>query len=453
MLMDEHLHNDLDQFYKDALQNQKHDLPDAVWNKIDAGLDKEDQMLSRLRRRQQFKNMTWVLLFLFTVIGITTFQFRKDRSTGNVQLSRQQPSADSGSSSLNKIRSNATVLNRSDDHLSVPGRNSMQFVLPNFSNKHDGNKIPSSEDQPLHTGNEKIHHSTVYLLPDSSFVMKTYRADVSLEEPFRSGHSLVENHSLPSGQAGDHLIVKHEKQRIKNRFSITPYYSKEIAGYDLTDNNDAYGQNGQEIEKKERNVFSASIGFYINYKISKRWVLQSGISFSKSKSNIDSSTSYAVKDNNGNVQYKVNTISGYGYLKPGTVVPPAIGDSVSTANTYSELHYLSVPLILSYRFPMKRFSLLLGAGIVANMLTGASIETKTYGSGNPEKEYAVNMMGLKKFNMGVVVKADLEYRINSRVGFNVIPSFKNSVSPVNPESALTAYPFNFGIGLGITYRF
>ena len=55
--------------------------------------------------------------------------------------------------------------------------------------------------------------------------------------------------------------------------------------------------------------------------------------------------------------------------------------------------------------------------------------------------------------MGVVVKADLEYHVSPLIGINLIPTFKNSVSPINPESALTAYPYNFGIGLGFTYRF
>jgi hypothetical protein len=451
--MDENLHNNVDKIFTDTLQNHRHDLSEDVWNKIDAGLDKEDQMLSRLHWRRQFKNLSWVVLFLVMVTGITTFQIRTDHSAVKITGTGRQPSPDSGKTSVNYIKINPIVLNQIYDHASVTDKSIAPFVHPKFSIKKGVTEISSSENKWLNTADEKMDYAAIDLHSDSSFEMKSYRAEVSLQEHDRSGLSFVATRPLSSGHAGDHLIVKHEKQSINNRFSITPYYSKEIAGYDLTDNNDAYGQNGLEIEKKERSVFSRSAGLYLNYKLSKHWILQSGVSYSRSRSNIDPSTSYAVKDNNGDVQFKINTISGYGYLKPATLIPPVVGDSVATANTYSELHYISVPLILSYRFPMNRFSLMLGGGIIANMLTDASIETKTYGSGNPEKEYAVGMMGLKKFNMGIVVKADLEYHINSRIGINLIPSFKNSVSPVNPESALTAYPFNFGVGLGITYRF
>jgi len=51
------------------------------------------------------------------------------------------------------------------------------------------------------------------------------------------------------------------------------------------------------------------------------------------------------------------------------------------------------------------------------------------------------------------VKLDLEYQINSNLGVNIIPCFKNTLSPINLQSAITAYPYNFGIGAGITYRF
>jgi hypothetical protein len=87
------------------------------------------------------------------------------------------------------------------------------------------------------------------------------------------------------------------------------------------------------------------------------------------------------------------------------------------------------------------------------MLTSAEIETKTYGNGDPEKEYSVNMMGLNKINYGLLLKFDLEYRVNSRIGLNIIPCFKNTLSPINLESAVTAYPYNFGIGAGFTYHF
>lgn len=248
------------------------------------------------------------------------------------------------------------------------------------------------------------------------------------------------------------MVRIHEKIPFIKRLSLTTYFSKEFVGYSLTDD-DGTGAKGREIEQRERNVFSASVGFFANYQMSKNWVIQSGVSYSWSNSLIDSGTYYAVKDNHGDIQYKLNTLSGYGYLRPKTTAQPNIGDSISTGKSYTQLHYITIPLILSYRFLLKRFSVLIGTGASFNVLSSATINTNTYGNGDREKEYAVNLMGLKKINYGMEIKMDLEYHISSRLGVNIIPCFKNTLSPVNLETAVTAYPYNFGVGAGITVRF
>ena len=193
----------------------------------------------------------------------------------------------------------------------------------------------------------------------------------------------------------------------------------------------------------------------MNYKLNHRWKLQSGISYSWSRSNIDSGRSYAVKNEEGTVQFKLNTISGYGYLNPTSATRPSVGDSVLTANTYSELHYLTVPLILSYNMSFKRFTLLVGGGVTFNLLTGATIQTNAFvpGNANPDKLYTIYVKGLKQINYGIIIKTDLEYLVNSRIGIDLMPTFKNALTPINLKTAVSAYPYNFGIGLGFTYHF
>ena len=390
--MDEFLHNDVDKIFTDTLQKHKHDVPGDVWIKIDAELDKEDKRISNRRRQQFIKNSLWAIPFLGVLISITTFQFRNDLPTFKSHLPVGQASIDSKIGSSDGTKNSPVVSSQAAD--------APKSATTLIKKQRIFNLNAATTDKQVFAANRVLTDPSGRELPESNMEMKSYHSVLSLQERDKSMQPIVIKNILFTGQSRNHLIVKHDKQNIKNRFSITPYFSQEFAGYDLTDNNDAYGPNGKVIEEKERNVFSASAGFYINYNFKKRWVIQSGLSYSWSRSNIDSSTSYAVKDNNGHVQFKVNTVSGYGYLKPGSAVPPAIGDSVSTAKTYSELHYLSMPLLLSYNFPMKKFSLLVGAGITVNMLTSAGIETKTYGPGNPEKEYAVSMLGLKKSQYG-----------------------------------------------------
>jgi len=195
------------------------------------------------------------------------------------------------------------------------------------------------------------------------------------------------------------------------------------------------------------------MGLYLNYRVNRKWVIQTGFSYSWSTSNIDSAKSFAVLDNSGNLQFKLNTIAGYGYLQYPPALPTSVGDSVLTDKTLSRIHYLTLPVLVSYSIPFKKFTLLVGAGVSFNLLTSATLETKIYGPNLMEQKILIPIKGIRTLNYGIILKADLEYHINNRLGVNVIPSFKNSISPINIHSALSAYPYNFGIGAGISYHF
>ncbi len=420
--MDENLPNKVDKLFTDGLQKFKSNPSEEVWNKIAEELDERDRKIAGYSIAwKQYIVITALLMIGLSVLSRIYFHQKAIFNQESVLRSK---------SPFPLIGTSKTNLHGGEPESKISLHNNNQrkaAVTLNNNAVEDLAFYNSSETQLLRFTNQNVEPRLPLLL---------------ISQP-----------ALPVKMTYNPLTLIHQKKiRFKDRLSVTPYFSQEFAGYSLTDN-DLTGVNGQEIEEHERNVFSASLGFYINYKISKRWILQSGISYSWSNSNIDSGTSYAVIDNRGDIQYRLNTISGYGYLKPASLTQPNVGDSVYTAKSYSQLHYITVPLVLSYQIPLRRFSLLVGAGVSFNMLTCAELETKTYGQSVPEKEYSVNMMGLKKVNFGMLVKLDIEYHFNSSLGINVIPCFKNTLSPINLESALTAYPYNFGIGAGVTYRF
>ena len=426
--MDENLPEKIDQLFNEALQKYKLRPSEEIWNKIENNLDEDDRKTAKSSFR--WKRYMAAIILLIGMGALLKIYFQ----TGSTVIPKPKLREKPGITSLVAPKTN------------LPDNN--QLTETNLHRK-DGDTRGNLSVANTGKWIKMSGHDQETADQASDMQMLTIPAVESRLTPFRITEPAFPLKSIP-----DHTTASliHQKTRFKDRLSVTPYFSKEFAGYSLADN-DLTGVNGQEIEQRERNVFSASVGFYMNYKINKKWVLQSGISYSWSNSNIDSATSYAVKDDQGNVQFKLNTISGYGYLHSVSSVQPNVGDSVYTGKSYSQLHYLTVPLILSYRIPLKRFSLLIGVGGSFNILTSAELETNTYGNGNPEKEHTVNIMGLKKVNYGMLLKMDLEYHINSNLGINIMPSFKNALSPINLKTPVAAYPYNFGIGMGFTYRF
>jgi Outer membrane protein beta-barrel domain len=417
--MEEHAQNNMDSFFRDSLLDARQAPPEAVWNKIENELDNDD---SRFVYVNNFRRVAAITGFLLILIGLSLF----------IEIQLRQIKSTASTSALNtKSALNTTLLK---EIKSLHPMEKIRTGKKNLNNK--AILLKNDNFLPSYAG-----HTDIYLTPINTDDLKLPLLNTDLKITFPG---------FPAG-SNDKTVIKYQRQKFKERISVTPYFSKEFAGYNFTDE-DSTNPGGKEIERRERNIFSASVGVYINYKLHKNWILQTGLSYSWSSTNIDSSTCYAVNDNNGHVQFKLNTISGYGYLQPSSAFQANIGDSLLAGKSYSQLHYLTIPLVISYNIPLKKFSLLVGGGVSFNLLTSASIETKTYGSGYPEKEYAINMMGLKKTNYGILVKADLQYHVSGNIGIDLIPSFRNTLSPINLRTAVSAYPYNFGIGVGLTYR-
>ena len=406
--MAENLHNDIDESFRDSLGQHNTSPSENVWNGIEDELDKEVKKIAIIRSSRIASVVVFLIILSGTSIYISWPRKNLKPAAGR---SLQQTS----------IKNEANVKN-SLSIISKPETDYLPAKKILLQMPAEENMIPN------------LHFSPAIGIE-------------SVISKFDMDHYYQANATVPK----EDILIHHDKQRLIDRFSITPYFSHEFAGYNPVDD-DTWGPNGKEMDVQQRNVFSASAGVYFNYKINKKWVIQSGISYSWANSYIDSSKSYAVKDYNGNIQFKLNTSMGYGYLKPYSVVPTNVGDSILTAKTYSQLHYVTIPLILSYNISMKRFSLMVGGGVTFNIKTSGTLETMTYGPGYPEKKYNVNILGLKKTNFGMILKADLVYHVNSRFGVDLIPSFKNTLGPINLPDALSAFPYNFGIGLGVSYR-
>ncbi len=444
MFMDEHLNNHIDKLFGEALKFHK-DVPSKeLWQRIENHLDNEDLIAykSRFRRRILITIGFFIIVAGFGAIILNNQIQHRSSSASIIKTGNKVP-----------LSVNITGSNHQTETLTAnlnPAKKSSNTNHPYVAwliERNEGGLLAQS----LYSSHASLQSSGGHIQIDSTN-FELHPVSTKFPVTIKSSFNMNGNDPLTGLKGTENTVIKPYNQNFKSRISVASYFSKEFAGYNLSDD-DATAADGREIEKRERNVFSASVGINVNYRIKKRWVIQTGLSYSWSNSIIDSSKSYAVLGNDGIVKYKFNTISGYSFLQPLPAIQPKVGDSVYTANAYSQLHYLTVPVVLCYGIPMKKFSLLIGAGVSFNILTSATVATKIYGLNYSQDESAIPMKGLKKINYGILLKAELEYHINSKLGIDLIPCFKNSLTPINIHSALSAYPYNFGIGVGLSYKF
>jgi hypothetical protein len=154
----------------------------------------------------------------------------------------------------------------------------------------------------------------------------------------------------------------------------------------------------------------------------------------------------------GDVSYKYVTSSGYAYIKPGFGTPPVIGDSLTTTEAKHTLQYISVPLIIKHQIGNKKLSVIPGAGIEANFLTSAKVETEIKDASNLETVTLTKLKGTKLFYWSVVAEAELQYSIDKKVLVSLRPAFRYAISPITKNNVVETFPRSFGIGLGIKIK-
>jgi hypothetical protein len=419
--------DNIDHLFYDSLQRRE-DIPrKSVWEKIENSLDEHDQaILISVRRKRIGIALVIGLLMIFNPLTLKqTNLFNQTRTGRDLKMTSQ-----------NNIGFKTEAQNAN----ALPGKLSWyQYEQQNNDAQIALRTLAFAHSEKNYLPELTLDSNRFLFIPEST---DSWSPDVLLRKEFFFGKK----------ETNMNNSTVRLQETNTGKFSATVYLSRDYAGYNFSDH-DIIGPGGKEIESRERNILSRSAGIYLNYKLSRKLVLQSGLSYSWSNNSIDSANSYAVKGDNGVIQFKFNTVSGYTYLDPPASAIPIVGDSISTAKSYTQLRHLTIPLILSYKIPIGRFSILAGAGLTFNLLTSASLETVVYGHNFKQNESQIPIRGLKKINVGVLVKTELDYHFLNRWAIEIIPSFRNTLSPVNLNSSVSAYPYNFGIGAGIRYLF
>jgi hypothetical protein len=439
--MDKNQHNSVDKLFKDSLQSFQ-DKPDReVWEKIEQQLDEE-------KKRPYF--FGWrtsglvaaglVLLFIF---GIWIYGFRSGAAGHFRQASARadekgiraaEPeaagavgTATGGAAGLAAAGvTGPGVVGAVTDRRAI-GEAKQQAGAAGFQAEQGDQSAAGGE------GTTKRHEEAVGLAPVHA-APSTVWVDIYSLQAHR-----INNFKKAS--------VVHLAGR-PNRWSVSGFFAQELAGYNLADH-DSTAANGREVDKKETAVFSASGGLLAGYRLTKRWILQSGLIYSWSNSISDPTTAYAVTGNNGATKYQFNTPTGYGFL-PSSV---ATGDSVQTDKSSTRLHYLSIPIIASYIFTSKHFTFLTGAGVISNILTSAKVATTILGTSGQQPESIVTLYGLRKINYGLIFKAEMQYAFRANWSLNLMVTSKNALTSINSNGRYLTYPYYIGLGLGITHTF
>ncbi len=194
---------------------------------------------------------------------------------------------------------------------------------------------------------------------------------------------------------------------------------------------------------------SLSVGVRVNYQLSQKLFIQSGINRVDLAYNTNDVSAFITSSKNGYNNINTN--------KPGVYLTPGI-NSLSGAKDLSRsgvsgdvnqfMQYYELPIEMKYSLYDKKLGLNVVGGFSTMILSGNSVSFVS-ADGITDLGGASN---LNSWNFSGNVGFDLDYKINSSWYLNVAPMFKYQFNTFSGESG-NFRPYYFGLYSGLNYRF
>jgi hypothetical protein len=472
--MDEHLHRDFGNQFRDEINSLKQQPRKHIWENIDKALDKEE--VKNYKEKYLLLRKTLLLLLFTGITGFLAFYFTTSKNrngnnpsavqkinTNNVSFADKQQQAggetavaaisyNQSPSAVNIFSAKNSLLN-SFESLYQPTENFLNNKA-NTSIKIKDGDIGYAEDATTVPVETKESNTTETGLTPGPALPKIPSAinENTLSETTTST-KIKTNEPAVSKTATTAEAKNKEQKNNSHRFTLLAFAGPDYSDYRLINNTHNNYDNKAGIEKRERSDLSSSFGILLGYAVGKRISLQSGVVYSSSNISINPTEIYAEKNNAGSVKYRYNTSYGYGYLQPSFSSSPAVGDSLFADGANHTLHYITVPVMVKYKIGRKKLTFNPAVGVGLNILTKATLTTDLVDNLNRETESISKLEGIKKLSASLIFTPGLQYQLSKKMAVSLSPSFKYSLGSINKGNVVKTYPYTIGVGLGVVYKF
>ena len=499
--MNKDLH-DIDNLFKQSIDDHLEEVPPDVWQNIDHGLDKKQAAF--YKRRYFTVRAAAILLLLVggvTIAAILRYHSSEKSAADETTVANgigkgakgNQPAIEKlQTGTLNKgkeiVLEEKAVKNKAAEKSVIVGKEtSREFATSENSTYSAGkNEDVFNGTSKGKTNGKKQGVEAKSIVTATSIAVEErggrQQATTSVSNGKNAGQETVDrslrtnfidarildvsafaiNNSLPDPHPTNLIApafssqvpsIAEKSRNLLGKWSVSPMYAQNINLNRLKDDDHFRDprNNSREAKRTEQETKSFSLGLGIQKEIGRNVSLQTGLQYFSSHTTIKPKMIFAEPDNRGEVRYRFNCSSGDSYIPSHSGVPPMIGDSIRTNSSESSLSYLQVPLLASYRISFGKFSILPSAGVQANFLLNSKL-TSSLVQPSGDEEVNSSIDGLRSMYFSGVVQPQLSYKFNDRISFDMNPNINFSLSPINKETAVKTYQNMFSIGAGLRIR-
>ena len=231
-------------------------------------------------------------------------------------------------------------------------------------------------------------------------------------------------------------------------------------------------QFAQNVIQSDKARASYTGGLGLSYRITGRFTIQSGIYYSAIGQELGGMTAYSgyqvIDNSKGDHNFEVVTANGTVYsnnpdiflqsdnlpervqaTSNNSIDPVKANLKYVSSDIYQDLTFLEMPLILRYKLIDKKIDLNLIGGVSYNFLVNNSVYTFDNGSRYP----VGNTQMLNNVSLSSSVGMGMEYNISRSFSFNVEPTFRYYLNPINSGGTSVFHPYSIGVLSGLSYRF
>lgn len=266
----------------------------------------------------------------------------------------------------------------------------------------------------------------------------------------------------------DDFVLKSPRSK---RFYLNVYASPNFTYRDFNMNRPFPGPGDIDIDA-EKGSYSIEWGAKIGMDVSRRWSVETGLSFYriKHKSKFTKAFPYMMDnelpESQGELEsvYALSVPASYGnsevdvsiYRPESQNIPEGTLLDVTLRNK-QDLKFVSIPLLLTYQLSNGQIALGVKGGLAWNKLNKNDIisdaEANLEGLRARVKDHHRMPRPIKKNSVDYILGFEANYQINSQWSVEVEPTYRKSLKPVVDNDFFDTTPYAFGLNAGVNYHF
>ncbi len=470
----------IDILFEEGLKGFREKPPVYAWDRMDKSLDKAKFKKSMVYLRWMAASVLIILAFgagyYFAVFNLNIPEIASDTNeTITNPINTESPTllVEEGTKSNFTEASNSKATKKNNDQLNntILSEQDNEILANNDYTFNNNNQFIESENlnslatTNLNDPNEVI--GTMQFISISNIPL-SHQSMISLQA---NKHTPVENTEIAVTEFAPMSLyyypedynLKPSNTELETKWAVGAQFAPVISYRNINSNNvdmqtNVFAKDESQHNNAEDALLSYAGGVDVNYHVSKRWSIQSGLYFSRIGQENNDALNF--KQNDSHYQlYSINTSTGNANLAIEKV-PENIRSGELTKDTLDPINIgnvkiiqnfdlFEIPVLVRYKVLDKRFGINLSGGLSPAYLA----KSQTYLETENNKHDIGNSENLNPMIINTTFALGLNYGITKKLTINFEPTFKYSLSPINNNSGFDYHPYYFSWYTGIRYNF